>query len=198
MNLIYFSPTQSTKKIVEMIGFGVPYKINKVINLTPFRVTKNRYEISRDEFSVIGAPVYGGRLPSPFVRRLKNIKADNSPAILLVVYGNVGYGDALLELKEISTKAGFSPISAGAFIAEPAFSDDLHPIAKDRPDSLDTRIAIQFGAESFKRHMTKTVTKEENELSLPGKYPYHESKISFLVSPDMNKAKCTKCGICSE
>ena len=44
--------------------------------------------------------------------------ASQTPAVLVVVYGNRAYDDALLELSDIATGAGFVPLAAGAFVGE--------------------------------------------------------------------------------
>ena len=48
--------------------------------------------------SIIGVPVYGGRVPVEAISRLQRLKANNTPAVIVVVYGNRDYNDAILEL----------------------------------------------------------------------------------------------------
>jgi len=40
-----------------------------------------------DELTIIGTPVYAGRVPPEAVRRLRRIKGNNTPAVVVVVYG---------------------------------------------------------------------------------------------------------------
>lgn len=66
---------------------------------------------------------------------------NNCTAIIVVVYGNWDYVDALIELRDIAVKMGFKPIAAAAFIGEHSFSTEDSPIAYGRPDISDLNIA---------------------------------------------------------
>ena len=68
------------------------------------------------------------------VDAFEKIKGDKTPAVLVCVYGNRNYDDALLELKDISEANGFVPIAAGAFIARHSIFSD---VAVGRPDKED-------------------------------------------------------------
>ena len=81
--------------------------------------------------------MYGGRLPADAVKRLSNLKGHNTPAVIVVVYGNREYEDALLELNDLAIEAGFKPVAAGAFIGEHSYSNKDSPIAHGRPDEKD-------------------------------------------------------------
>ena len=77
--------------------------------------------------TILSAPVYAGRLPIEAVRRLRRIKAGEAPAVVVVVYGNRAYEDALLELQDLAGEQGFRPIAAGAFIGEHSYSTTGSP-----------------------------------------------------------------------
>ncbi len=63
----------------------------------------------RGGLTIIGVPVYTGRVALEAVRGIQRFKAKNAPAVLVVVYGNREYEDALLELQDIVVEAGFTP-----------------------------------------------------------------------------------------
>jgi hypothetical protein len=58
---------------------------------------------------LVGAPVHGGRVPEAQPSRLGRLRASGAPDVLIAVYGNRAYEDALLELSEIASGAGFLP-----------------------------------------------------------------------------------------
>lgn len=64
------------------------------------------------ELCVIAVPVYGGRVAATALQRLQRLKGNGSPAILVVVYGNRDYEDALLELRDTAVQLGFVPLTA--------------------------------------------------------------------------------------
>jgi len=87
------------------------------------------------DLAIIGVPVYAGRVPEIAAHRLKEIKGAGTPAVVVAVYGNREFEDALVEMRDIAIAQGFEVVAAGAFIAEHSFSTDELPIAAGRPDS---------------------------------------------------------------
>lgn len=95
---VYFSPTHTSAKIVSTIAEGMNIIVNKEIDLTyPFADQKT---ILSDTLTIIGVPTYAGRVAPTALERLQKIKGDNTPAIIIVLYGNRDYEDALLELRD--------------------------------------------------------------------------------------------------
>ena len=58
----YFSPTDTTKKTVEAIARGIRPVIN-ILDLTLPSAREAQYHFGPEDLLVIGAPVYGGRIP---------------------------------------------------------------------------------------------------------------------------------------
>ena len=75
------------------------------------------------------------------MNRQKRITGHNTPAILVVVYGNQDYDDALLELKTTMESNGFQTVACIACIAEHSI---MGVYAKGRPDSDDETILRFF------------------------------------------------------
>ena len=113
--LIYFSPTRTTRKIIESIAQGVRIPRVEHVDLTPPEALTRKYAGMHDELAIIGSPVYGGRLPTEMVSRFRRLKGNGTPAVIVAVYGNRAYEDALLELRNLALEAGFNPVAAGAF-----------------------------------------------------------------------------------
>lgn len=96
---VYFSPTHTSAKIVTAIAEGTDIIVNKEIDLT--YPCADQKVISTDSLAIIGVPTYAGRVAPTALERLQKIKGDNTPAIIVVLYGNRDYEDALLELRTL-------------------------------------------------------------------------------------------------
>ncbi|MGC9334602.1 MAG: 4Fe-4S binding protein [Anaerolineae bacterium] len=142
---LFFSPTGSTRRIVEAIarGTGVP-------SLAPISVTT---PYDRDSFSgqidgdllIVGVPVYTGRIPSFVLSPLSQVDGTGRWALPVAVCGNVRMGTCLAELCAILKRQGFTIPAAGNFIAQHSFASEDFPIAEGRPDEDDLRQAVEFG-----------------------------------------------------
>ena len=151
-----------------------------------------------DELVIIGAPVYGGRLPVDAINRFKQLKASKTLAILIVVYGNREFEDALLELKNLAIELGFNPVAGGAFIGEHSFATNDVPIASGRPDSLDVQKAMDFGAKIKDKVKALQSPDAQMDLEIPGSFPYEAGGArSMAVSPVTKEDTCTICGTCA-
>lgn len=49
-------------------------------------------------------PVYAGRVPALAVERLKDIKTSGVKCVIVAVYGNRAYKDALVEMQDVATE----------------------------------------------------------------------------------------------
>ena len=198
VKLIYFSATGTTQKVLESIAKGIAVEDVEHINLTLPEGAQQTIPPFSDELVIIGAPVYGGRLPVDAINRFKQLKASKTLAILIVVYGNREFEDALLELKNLAIELGFNPFAGGAFIGEHSFATKDVPIANGRPDSLDVQKAMDFG-EKIKDKVTALPSPDAPmDLDIPGRFPYEaDGARSMAVSPVTKEDTCTVCGTCA-
>ncbi|MFH1152796.1 MAG: 4Fe-4S binding protein [Pseudomonadota bacterium] len=198
IKLVCFSPTGTTRKVLESIAAGIDAKEVEHIDLTlPEKAGQAILPFS-DELVIIGAPVYGGRLPADAVKRFSQMKANRTPAILIVVYGNREFEDSLLELKNLATELGFIPVAGGAFVGEHSFATQDLPIANGRPDSLDIQTAMDFGAKIKQKVNALKSTDDLMDLEIPGRFPYESKVRSMTVSPVTIEETCTLCGTCAD
>ncbi len=123
---------------------------------------------------IIATPVYYGRVPEEVVPFLKTLKGQNKPAVVVVVYGNREFDDALLELHDLSVTQGFIPIGGGAFVAEHSYSSSARPIAPERPDSGDIQMAQLFGAKIMDKLKPVNSPDALLKITVPGNFPYRE------------------------
>jgi ferredoxin len=198
VKLIYFSPTGTTQRILESIAKGISVENVGHVNLTLQRELQQVIPPFSDELVIIGSPVYGGRLPVVAINRFKQLKASKTLAILVVVYGNREFEDALLELKNLAIELGFNPIAGAAFIGEHSFATKDVPVANGRPDRLDVQKAMDFGAKIKDKVRAFQSPDAQMDLEIPGRFPYKASgPRAMAVSPVTKQDTCTVCGTCA-
>jgi ferredoxin len=192
---IFFSPTGTSKKIVDAIAEGYPgVEAGDEIELTyphspPFK------QPEPGELVVIGVPVYAGRVANLAAERLRTVNGNGALAVLVVLYGNREYEDALLELRDLAEELGFKPVAGASFIGEHSFSTEGIPLADGRPDGNDISLAQDFAKRiaASLGHTEKGV-----QLVVPGNKPYKEGMGNIPVSPAFDAGICSACGVCVE
>ena len=195
--LVYFSPTQTTRKVLAGIARGIQVDTVEELDLTPPAARTQELDEMYTELAIMGAPVYGGRIPIDAVHRLRRLRGNNTPAVIIVVYGNRAYEDALLELKHLAVAAGFIPVAAGAFIGEHSFSTPTTPIADGRPDARDLQTTIAFGRLIQEKLGTIHALDEIPPLQVPGNQPYKERAKPWRTAPVTREELCAQCETCS-
>lgn len=202
VTIIYFSPTGTTKNIVDSIAKGM--KLEKVdlvdLNLSKVRDT-NPLEINND-IVLIGVPVYEDRVPKILLEFFNNLKGNNKPVILVCVYGNVTDGITLNELFQITESKGFKVVGAGSFIGEHSFSCEELPVAMGRPNYEDLSRAEIFGVEIVEKlkgiNQITDVHMEipKGKIELMAKIVTKNSARMFTKQPMVDKSICNDCGAC--
>lgn len=186
---IYFSPTGNTKKYVTLLANTFDDVSNK-IDLTKPEVRKEKFSFSDRDLVIIGAPVYSGRIPEANGDIFVNLKGNNTPAVLIVTYGNREYEDALLELKTKVEENGFIVFAAAAVIGKHSI---MPAVAAERPDANDFKAVSLFGVRVFEK--LEKINETARDLKVNGNLPYREIvKIPFVPKGDRH---CIECGVCS-
>lgn len=196
----FFSAYGTTKKVTSYIAkkFGDNNEMFDFVHDARFKLysfgedSKKKLainELNSDDLLIIGMPVFSGRIPSICEEQIKLLKGNNTPAIVLAVYGNRDYDDAALELADLVKKQGFKVIAAGAFIAEHSI---FHDVAKNRPDEKDYKKMDEF-VEACKVKIESNIELME-ELKIKGNRPYKvRGNASLIPVGDEN---CISCGAC--
>lgn len=182
-----FSPTGGTRRVSEAIckAFNVECDITELC----IKQEKLKYpSIHVDDLVVISMPVYAGRVPALAVERLRGVKANGAKCVIVAVYGNRAYEDALLEMQDVATEMGFQAIAAVAAIAE-------HSICRmygtGRPDDEDAKLLASFGLDIMNKVNN---TKSFEPLALPGNRPYKQGCFGpYPIAQD----GCAECGTCA-
>jgi ferredoxin len=130
-------------------------------------------------------------------RRLRRVKGSLTAAVVVVVYGNRAYEDALLELRDLVTETGFVPVAAGAFLGEHSFSTEAVPLARGRPDAQDARVATALGGRVREALEGLDALDQLPALPVPGSRPYKEVGSGRGVAPLTREAICTLYGDCA-
>ncbi|MBR0409488.1 MAG: EFR1 family ferrodoxin [Eubacterium sp.] len=201
---VYFSPTGSTRKIVEELARVMADEYSVPMHTFDFTLPENRVEsitFQGSDLVVFGVPVYAGRVPNKILPEIRRIfKGDGALAVPVVTFGNRSYDNALIELRNELEEGGFHTIAGGAFVAEHAFSGKLAP---GRPDREDMDLVRSFA---------KTVADKVNEMKeIPGPVkvrgiepipPYYQPlgidgrPAKFLKAKPVIGPGCIRCGKC--
>ncbi len=181
---IYFSPSGTTEKIVNEIAKNFQTNMENY-DLLSFDENKE----FDNEIVIIGMPVFDGRIPKLARKRLENIKGNNTKAIVVINYGNIDYGNALLELTELLKENNFSIVGICAAVSQHSLFNE---IGTNRPDVIDLKMINHFSKEMIK----KLESGVEDELFVGGKKPYPEySMLKYDV--DCNEDLCVQCMDCA-
>ncbi|MFT5697389.1 MAG: ferredoxin [Desulforhopalus sp.] len=190
---IVFSPTGTSKKIAQAIAEGAQESQTvEYIDLTSPNHPRN-ISVADNELAIIAVPVYAGRVAPLAEQRLREISGNNSPAIIVALYGNREFDDALVELKDIALAQSLSIVAAASFVGEHSFSSTTFPTSHGRPDASDLKIAKEFGEKAMSQLLADT---QPAEINVPGNTPYKDGMKNLPFTPAINLEQCTQCEEC--
>ncbi len=196
LTFAYFSPTLSTRRLILHVVWGLGYRVpTQTINITGVSQREKETRLGSDELLVVGVPTYGGRLPNVRPSLFENFIGNNTPVLPVVVYGDRGYDDTLLEMVNDLQVRGFIPVGAGAMIAEHAYTDK---VGAGRPDQSDVAAANQLGVlvrEKLDSIPSPEYLPEYAVTGIPGNIPYKDLPPSLPVAPITNE-NCVLCMLC--
>ena len=198
VKLVCFSPTGTSKTIVLAIANGLAHKNVELIDITRSSARQQVLKTKEEDLLIVALPVYMGRLPVLLSEWLCSIKAENTPTVCVVVYGNRAYDNALLELKDVLKSCGCKPFAGAAYIGEHSFSSEELPSSVGRPDINDLYQAELFGSKIHEKLLSTLTVDDITDVIVPGNSPYGGVtdlwKVDFISVSDA----CTQCGICAE
>jgi ferredoxin len=195
INLIYFSPTYTTRKIAQAIARGTALKAQEY-DITHLSTAPMAPSFKNDELVLIGLPVYFGRVPIVVLEYIKALRGVDTLCILLGVYGNRHYDDYFIELADILQARGFVPMAAAAFLGEHSFTSK---VAGGRPNEDDIKTAEQFGKEIMLKSSKPNAALALTEKAIPGNRPYRPYTKNNAPLPEyapIVNVQCNSCGIC--
>jgi ferredoxin/flavodoxin len=198
VKLAFFSPTGTTRTVVEAIAKGIHSDKLEFTDVTRPEARKKGLITTENEVLVIGVPVYMGRVPALLEEWLYSIEAHHTPTVCVVVYGNRAYENALLELKNFMIERGGVPVASAAFIGEHSFSDLETPLAQGRPDANDLYTAETFGWKIREKLASTPGVLQISNVVVPGSYPYGGVTTLWDVDFIAVNDRCIHCGLCAD
>lgn len=147
LHSLIFSPTGTSARIADAVMSGIAASMGQCeINTIDTTLhSDTTLQFGPDDAVIIAAPVYGGKMAPIAKQRMAAISALSTPCVLIAVYGNRAFENALNDMDEFARNLGFIPVTAGAFIGEHSYSTAATPIAVGRPDATDLQAAKNFG-----------------------------------------------------
>lgn len=202
---MYFSPTNTTKKVTEEIAGVLADNLNCeqcVVDFTLPGVREYVQTFSKRDLVIFGTPVYAGRVPNVLLKYIRTVQGGGALAVPVVLFGNRNYDDALAELQALLGEDGFLPVAAGAFVGEHSFSRIL---GAGRPDEEDMAVVRKFAGDIYKKLMKDGVPESFQPLEVGGEYPsrgYYQPRDRQGKPVDIRKVKpktseaCDDCKLC--
>ena len=184
LSKIYFSPSGTTEKIVNEVAKN-------------FNMNRENYDLSSfneekefdNELVILGIPVFNGRIPKIARMKLSKMKGNNTKTIVILNYGNMDYGDALLEITDLLKENNFQIVGIATTVSQNSLFNE---IGHNRPDEQDMKKINEFSQDIIE----KLKNNEENEIFVNGHKPFMDyTTPNFSVICDENL--CTECLDCA-
>ena len=183
---ILFSPTGGTQRVSEILCQGMGKEI-VVTDLCVKAAELQLPNIQTDDLAIIAMPVFAGRVPALAVERLRQVNPHGVKCVVVAVFGNRAYDDALVEMQDVATEIGFRVIAAVAAVAEHSI---IRKYGQGRPDADDAQMLRQFGEDILHKATGDDCAMPE----LPGHRPY---KKGGMVPQPKGRRGCNRCGVCA-
>ena len=187
---VFFSANGRTGLCADFVagllgGEGEAYNWLWEANRKPLRMTRN-------DVLLFSMPVYGGYIPAFCAELVKNLQGQDTPAIIMAVYGNRHFDNALIQMKDLLKKQGFKVIAAGAFVAEHSI---FPKVGFGRPNKDDYK-AMEVFANKCKEILQHMDVYEHKEISVYGEANYDPSTfkgVPFCPDGDETCIRCMQC-----
>ena len=207
-----FSPTGTSRKNMMAVVNGMKSIECEHIDFT-YDIPENIQIANTKDLAIFSVPVYGGKVAPTALLRMEQVRGENTPAILIVTYGNRNFEQALTQLEGFVRERGFRPIAAAALVGEHSYSNTQYPIAVGRPDTKDLASAEEFGRHVVEKLKLEVATWDidvANEMphlntpeasltafrSFVQEYTRQQQENPVKVYPSAAPKVCSHCGVC--
>lgn len=207
LRTIYFSATGTSKKVALAISQSIATEF--VVEDITFQSLQNTTYATNDLLCV-AVPVYGGGVAPVALKRLDAIRGNNTPAVVVVVYGNRNFERAAVQMSDFLAERGFITIAVAAFVGEHSYSTEQYPIAVGRPAESDINDAKHFGQLVKEKLATGIESVDVSALQCPDSgeenvkafvefvkgYQAEQAKNPIKLLPITDEDRCVMCGVC--
>ena len=207
LRTIYFSATGTSKKVALAISQTIATEF--VVEDITFQSLQNTTYATNDLLCV-AVPVYGGGVAPVALKRLDAIRGNNTPAVVVVVYGNRNFERAAVQMSDFLAERGFITIAVAAFVGEHSYSTEQYPIAVGRPAESDINDAKHFGQLVKEKLATGIESVDVSALQCPDSgeenvkafvefvkgYQAEQAKNPIKLLPITDEDRCVMCGVC--
>lgn len=198
VTLLCFSPTGTSRSIIEQIGHGIDHISTRIVDITQVTDRKENLHLGSKDLLIMAIPVYGGRVPILVRKWLDTMVLEDTPTVCVSVYGNRAYDDHLLELKNITKSRGGIPLAFAAFVGQHSFIKEDKTSKTKRPNLNDLNLANTFGAAIANKLSETSTPKNLVDISVPGTFPYSREAKKLTMDFMAVDGRCPQCGICSD
>ena len=197
---LYFSPTGTTKKVVDcLVEVIAPKEHFRIILNSHINIFEEKKIKELNDIIILAVPVYEEHIPDHIKKILSSVNFCGNPIIVIAVYGNIGYGISLSELHELAISGNGIPVGALACIGEHSYCLNSSGPGFGRPNENDL-LAISQYMKTLLSYLEK-YNLNEFKLEVKGSLPLsarilprHFAK--YLVKPPGINNFCVKCGAC--
>ena len=201
LQVVFFSPTKNTQKILAQIagGMNLPYTPEPFIDITTKINQKIINEKIVGDIILFGVPVYISKIPSMVLPVITALEGNGRWIIPVAVSGHVTHGECLENMIWVFKQQNFRILAAAKFIGRHSFTSAEFLLGENRPNQDDMHIAREFG-----KKVRNKLGKSPTELVIQGIAPsgdaeekIPERKAQVLVdSPVHDPEKCVRCRVC--
>ena len=184
---IIFSPTGGTRRVSEILCHDMG-KDSIMTDLCVKATDIQLPDIQKDDLAIIAMPVFAGRVPTLAVEHLRKVNPHGAKCVVVAVFGNRAYDDALIEMLDVATEIGFRVIAAVGAVAEHSI---IRKYGKGRPDTDDEKTLRHFGTDI----LSKAKSDDSTIPQVPGHRPY---KKGGMVPQPKGRRRCNRCGACAK
>jgi len=202
--IIYFSATNNTKTIAELIKENLERMdqtlIIRLIDITPYSNRNEENDFNFCQKFIFGFPVYGWRAPSVVRNWLKKLDGKGRECAMFFTYGGINPGVVHYETHKLLTKKNFKVISSAEFIASHTYNLGGWKVLENRPNKEDFNLVKRYTRKILKIFQKST----SNNLSFkPHKFSDKilekiEKNPKRFVEPPKRLNDCSLCGKCEE
>lgn len=207
-----FSPTGTSARVIEGISAGVGERTGMDVALLDLTLKESvEMTYGKDDVVLLSGPVYGGKLAPIAKQRLGGIKGAGTRCIVVAVYGNRAFENAVADFASFAEERGFTVVGAGAFVGEHSYSTEETPIAAGRPDAADMDEARKFGLLIGEKIVADTLAKIDaaclKDIPAPAEsmanfkafvmdYQRQQAEAPQVYLPGVDEELCNGCGSC--